>query len=115
MLRPALATATLPLAAARVPPAPTSPPALSCCSRSNWRLGTGQRKGDRLRLPWTACDGKRLRFRQGKRRRLVDMPVTRAVEAVLDAAPKKATTFLAHNDKPWSINAKRQAIYFSHL
>ena len=43
------------------------------------------------------------------------MPVTRAVEAVLDAAPKKATTFLAHNDKPWSINAKRQAIYFSHL
>lgn len=78
-------------------------------------LGTGQRKGDLLRLPWTAYDGKRLRFRQGKRRRLVDMPVMRSLKARLDAAPKKATTILAHNGKPWSINAKGQAIYYSHL
>lgn len=68
-------------------------------------LGTGQRKGDLLRLPWTAYDGERLRFRQGKRRRLVDMPVTRALKAMLDKAPRKATTILSRNGKPWgSVN-----------
>lgn len=78
-------------------------------------LGTGQRKADLLRLPWTAYDGKRLRFRQGKRKRLVDMPVTQALRRVLDAAPKKATTILSHKDLPWTINDKGQAIYFDHL
>lgn len=72
-------------------------------------LGTGQRKGDLLKLPWTAYDGKRIRFRQGKRRRLVDMPVTRALKAVLDKAPKQATTILARNGKAWgSVNFDHQ-------
>ncbi len=77
-------------------------------------LGTGQRKGDLLKLGWSAYDGTRIRLRQGKRKRLVDMPVTQALKAVLDAAPRTATTILAHNGKPWAINTKGQAINFSH-
>ena len=66
-------------------------------------LGTGQRKGDLLKLAWSCYDGKRIKFRQGKRRRLVDMPVTKALRAVLDAAPRSATTILARNGKPWGM------------
>lgn len=66
-------------------------------------LGTGQRKGDLLKLAWSCYDGKRIKFRQGKRRRLVDMPVTKALKAVLDAAPRTAATILARNGKPWGM------------
>jgi integrase len=71
-------------------------------------LGTGQRKGDLLKLGWSSYDGARLKFRQGKRRRLVDMPVTQDLKAVLDAAPRTATTILARNSKPWG------AVNFDH-
>ena len=71
-------------------------------------LGTGQRKGDLLKLAWSCYDGERVRFRQGKRKRLVNMPVTKALKAVLDAAPKKAATILSNNGKPW------HAVTFDH-
>lgn len=79
-------------------------------------LGTGQRKGDLLKLGWSSYDGTRLRFRQGKKHRLVDMPVTRALRAILDEERKqaKATTILSINGKPWSINAAGQPIHFDH-
>lgn len=77
-------------------------------------LGTGQRKADLLKLPWTAYDGKRIRFRQGKKRRLVDMPVTRALRAVLDAAPRRAATILTGNGRPWHISPQGRASHFDH-
>ena len=68
-------------------------------------LGTGQRKGDLLKLGWSSYNGSRISFRQGKRKRLVDMPVTQALKVMLDAAPRTATTILARNGKPWgSVN-----------
>lgn len=86
-------------------------------------LATGQRKGDLLRLGWSSyvddpdrLGRKRIQFRQGKRRRLVNMPVADSLQKVLDEARKgaKAATILTHNGKPWSINNKGQAIYFDH-
>lgn len=79
-------------------------------------LGTGQRKGDLLRLGWSSYDGQRLRFRQGKRKRLIDMPVTAVLKKILDAERKKAkaTTILSLNGKPWSINKEGQPIHFDH-
>ncbi len=64
-------------------------------------LGTGQRKGDLLKLAWGCYDGERIRFRQGKRRRLVDMPVTQSLKRVLAEAPREAATILARNGQPW--------------
>lgn len=79
-------------------------------------LGTGQRKGDLLRLGWSSYDGERIKFRQGKRKRLVDMPVTKELKAILDDERKraKAVTILSKNGKPWSINAAGQPIHFDH-
>lgn len=79
-------------------------------------LGTGQRKGDLLRLGWSSYDGARLRFRQGKRKRLIDMPVTAELKRILDDERQraKATTILSHNGKPWSINKDGQPVHFDH-
>lgn len=79
-------------------------------------LATGQRKGDLLRLRWADYDGQRLRFRQGKRNRLVNMPVTEHLKAILDEEQKAATaeTVLSSNGKPWTINAGGQPVHFDH-
>lgn len=79
-------------------------------------LGTGQRKGDLLRLGWSSYDGQRIRFRQGKRKRLVDMPVTRELKKILDDERKvaKAATILSNGGKPWSINKEGQPVHFDH-
>lgn len=79
-------------------------------------LGTGQRKGDLLRLGWSSYDGARLRFRQGKRKRLIDMPVTASLRKILDEERKraKAATILSLNGKPWSINKEGQPVHFDH-
>lgn len=86
-------------------------------------LGTGQRKGDILRLPWTAyvddpdparAGRKRIRFRQGKRKRLVDMPVTRELQATLDSLPKRAITIVTNKGKPWSVSAEGKCPHFDH-
>ncbi|KEQ52155.1 tyrosine-type recombinase/integrase [Sphingobium chlorophenolicum] len=80
-------------------------------------LATGQRKGDLLKLGWSSYDGERLRFRQGKRNRLIDMRVTAHLRKILDAERKQAkcATILSHNGKPWVINKEGQPIHFDHL
>lgn len=65
-------------------------------------LGTGQRQADLLKLGWSSYDGQRIRFRQGKRKRLIDMPVTAALRAILDAERRRASTILTTKaGKPW--------------
>jgi integrase len=58
-------------------------------------LFTGQRQGDLLVLCWSSYDGERLTFRQGKRKRKIDMPVSKRLKTVLDTAfeRKRALTF----------------------
>jgi integrase len=51
-------------------------------------INTGQRQGDLLRLPWSAYDGKVIKLRQGKTGAYVSIPVSNALKAVLDAAPR---------------------------
>lgn len=76
-------------------------------------LSTGQRQSDLLRLGWASYDRKRISFRQGKRRRKVDMPVTRTLKALLDGTDRKALTILtAPNGKPWRTDPK--PTYFQH-
>jgi integrase len=68
-------------------------------------LFTGQRQGDLLTLCWSSYDGERLAFRQGKRKRKIDMPVSRRLKTVLDAAfdRKRALTILeTPSGKPWT-------------
>lgn len=77
-------------------------------------LGTGQRKGDLLKLAWTAYDGKRILFRQAKRKRLTDMPVTRALKAILDATPRRAATILTTGGKPWNVSKDGKCSHFDH-
>lgn len=79
-------------------------------------LGTGQRQGDILALGWSSytddpqrAGSKRIAFRQGKRKRKVDMPVTARLRALLDAEPKRATTILTTaSGKPWG------KVHFQH-
>ncbi|OJY68613.1 MAG: hypothetical protein BGP16_05035 [Sphingobium sp. 66-54] len=72
-------------------------------------LWTGQRQADLLKLGWSSYDGARLSFRQGKRKRKVDMPVPVALRSVLDAAPRRATTILTTpTGKPWG------QVHFQH-
>lgn len=76
-------------------------------------LWTGQRQADVLLMPWTAYEEGRLRFRQGKRLRLVDMPVFSELRDILDAAPRVADTILTTaKGKPWAV--KPRATYFMH-
>jgi integrase len=77
-------------------------------------LGTGQRKGDLLKLAWTCYVDGRIRFRQGKRKRLVDMPVTKALGAVLAAEPRKAATILTCDGSPWFMSKAGKASHFDH-
>lgn len=76
-------------------------------------LWTGQRQTDLLKLGWSAYKDGRLSFRQGKRKRRVDMPAPSALRAVLDAAPRKAATILT-TDKgtPWRTSPR--PVHFMH-
>lgn len=80
-------------------------------------LATGQRRGDLLQLKWSSYDGSRLRFRQGKRNRLIDMPVTDELKEILDTQNKiaKSPTILEHNGKPWVISREGEPVHFNHL
>ena len=65
-------------------------------------LWTGQRQGDLLALAWTSYKDGRISFRQGKRKRKVDMPVTAGLRTTLDNQPRRATTILTTAaGKPW--------------
>lgn len=68
-------------------------------------LWTGQRQGDLFRLGWSSYSGERLQFRQGKRKRKVDMRVPAPLKKLLDEArkTKKALTILeSPTGKPWT-------------
>lgn len=68
-------------------------------------LWTGQRQGDLFKLGWSSYTGERLQFRQGKRKRKVDMRVPAPLKRLLDEARrgKKALTILeSPTGKPWT-------------
>lgn len=72
-------------------------------------LWTGQRQGDVLKLAWTSYKDGKLTFRQGKRKRKVDMPVYSELRTVLDALPRRAATILTTpSGKPWG------KVHFQH-
>lgn len=63
-------------------------------------LHTGQRQGDLLRLTWGNYDGATIALRQGKSRkngvvgRKIEIPVTRALKAMLDGIDRTAAVIL---------------------
>jgi integrase len=66
-------------------------------------INTGQRQGDLLKLTWSAYDGQILRVRQRKTGAYVPIPVSDALRAALDAAPKRSPLVLVNTEgKPWS-------------
>ena len=66
-------------------------------------LWTGQRQGDLLRLPWSAYDGAKIRLRQSKGKRRVEIPVGAPLKAALDAATRHGPIILNSTDKrPWT-------------
>ncbi len=65
-------------------------------------LGTGQRKGDLLALPWTAYDGSAVQVVQSKTGARLWIPAHRELRALLDGMPRDAATILTRADrKPW--------------
>lgn len=72
-------------------------------------LWTGQRQGDLLKLGWSSYQNGRLAFRQGKRKRKVDMPVPQPLRRLLDDQPRRASTILTTaSGKPWG------KVHFQH-
>lgn len=72
-------------------------------------LWTGQRQGDLLILGWSSYDGERIQFRQGKRKRKIDMPARMSLRLALAAAPRRALTILTTpSGKPWG------KVHFQH-
>jgi integrase len=66
-------------------------------------LWTGQRQGDVLRLPWSAYDGKKIRLRQGKTGRRVEIPVAAPLKSAINATPRKSPIMvLSSKGRPWS-------------
>lgn len=57
-------------------------------------LHTGQRQADIRRMAWTNYDGERIQIRQGKGRRLVTIPCTRALKTTLDGLKRRGTLIL---------------------
>jgi len=57
-------------------------------------LHTGQRQGDLLKLAWGNYDGTRIKLRQGKTSRFVNVKCTAALKATLDGLQKRSTLIL---------------------
>lgn len=67
-------------------------------------LWTGQRQGDLIRMAWSAYDGQELKFRQGKGRRPMTVPVGAPLKIALDEAAKakKGPLMVVNSDgAPW--------------
>ncbi|MFN3457499.1 MAG: tyrosine-type recombinase/integrase [Novosphingobium sp.] len=76
-------------------------------------LWTGQRQTDVLKMGWSSYKDGRLVFRQGKRKRKVDMPVPSTLKAILDKTPRRAATILTTaSGKPWTTDPR--PINFMH-
>lgn len=66
-------------------------------------LDTGQRQGDLLKMAWTAYDGEGITLRQSKGKRIVYVPCTSELRALLAKIPRKATTILTNQSgRPWT-------------
>ncbi|SHO65855.1 Phage integrase family protein [Pseudoxanthobacter soli DSM 19599] len=68
-------------------------------------IWTGQRQGDLLKLTWTAYDGQTIRFRQGKTRARITIPVGAPLKAALDTeiAKRRGTLILlTAAGTPWT-------------
>lgn len=64
-------------------------------------LGTGQRIGDALRMRWNDLSDGGVAVRQGKTGARLWVPLTRELQAVLDATPRTGLTILTqHDGKP---------------
>jgi len=61
-------------------------------------INTGQRQGDLLRLPWSAYDGSMIKVRQRKTGAYVSIPVSDALKAALDAAPRQSPIMLTSSE-----------------
>jgi integrase len=78
---------------------------------------TGARQGDIIRLPWSAYDGKRLRFTPSKsitkmkpNGRPVAVPVSDRLQMVIEALPRASTIMLTNGrGRPWQGNSFRKA------
>lgn len=77
-------------------------------------LWTGQRQGDLLALPWSAYDGKFIRFRQsksgrkGKKGKAVKVPVGGPLRVALNAAPKRSPIILTNTKgRAWTSDGFR--------
>lgn len=65
-------------------------------------LHTGQRQGDLLRLGWSNYDGHFITLRQGKTGRRVEIPVTKALQRMLDGLDRNAAVILTTKTQlPW--------------
>ena len=63
---------------------------------------TGQRKGDLLRMPWTAYDGSGVELVQAKTGARLWVPAHRALRDALDCTQRRAVTILTRPDgRPW--------------
>ena len=66
-------------------------------------INTAQRRGDLLRLPWSAYDGACIRLRQSKTGARVRVPVTGELKAMLDAMPRRSPLMLTSSTgRPWT-------------
>lgn len=66
-------------------------------------LWTGQRKGDILRLAWSAYDGTSITLRQSKTGQNVRVPASSDLKALLDALPRTSPVILLNSKgMPWT-------------
>lgn len=73
-------------------------------------LHTGQRQGDLLKLTWKAFNGRALDVFQGKGKRWVYVPCTKALQVTLDGLPRRAVQILTRADgTPWTRDAFKNA------
>jgi integrase len=71
-------------------------------------LWTGQRQGDLLRLPWSACDGTHIRLRQSKTGRRVAMPAGQPLKLLLDQTERRGPILLTNTyGRPWTSDGFR--------
>lgn len=72
-------------------------------------LHTAMRRGDVLKLPWSAYDGQWIRMRQSKTGKHLELPVPAALKAVLDTTTRRSVLICATaTGRAWSDD------HFSH-
>lgn len=75
------------------------------CAVMMMALWTGQRKGDLLRAPWSAYDGKTLRFKQSKTGARVVIPVGLPLKEMLDSMARRSPVILTNTrGRPWTLD-----------